>query len=168
MSRAFVKDPDGDEILDDLPERMVSHYPNYVTEGGLCKLQEELRMCESERASLIENKDKFSSKIRLAKVERDLRYFQKRIEQAIPVNPEDQECDHVRFGMNVEIRENKESLKFKIVGEDEALQRKDNISWVSPLAKSVLGSSEGDIVIWEKPGKRVELEIISFGYDHYS
>ena len=34
MSRAFVKEPDGDEVADDLPERKISPHPNYVTPRG--------------------------------------------------------------------------------------------------------------------------------------
>jgi len=38
------------------------------------------------------------------------------------------------------------------------------ISWVSPLAKAVLGAQVGDLVQWQKPGGSVELEILSLSY----
>ena len=43
MSRAFVKEPDGDEVADDLPERKISPHPNYVTPCGHQLLQKQLQ-----------------------------------------------------------------------------------------------------------------------------
>jgi transcription elongation factor GreB len=40
MSRAFVKEPDGDQVIDELPERVQSPHVNYVTPAGLRQLQE--------------------------------------------------------------------------------------------------------------------------------
>ena len=42
MSRAFVKEPDGDESIGDLPDRPVSPHPNYVTPSGLRLLKDAL------------------------------------------------------------------------------------------------------------------------------
>ena len=47
MSRAFVKEQEGDAIVEDLPERPQSPHPNYVTPAGLAKL-------EAQRGALIE------------------------------------------------------------------------------------------------------------------
>ena len=66
MSRAFVKEPDGDDVQDDLPERTVSSYENYVTGEGLNQLREELRHCESEQERLRVGKDGFQAKLQLA------------------------------------------------------------------------------------------------------
>ena len=52
MSRAFVKEPDGDEVADDLPERKISPHPNYVTPRGQQLLQEQLQHAEAERQRL--------------------------------------------------------------------------------------------------------------------
>ena len=43
MSWAFVKEPDGDEVADDLPENKISSHPNYVTPRGQRLLQEQLQ-----------------------------------------------------------------------------------------------------------------------------
>ena len=164
MSRAFVKEPDGDDVKDDLPERTVSSHPNYITGEGLNQLREELRRCESEQERLRNGEDDFQAKLQLAKVERDLRYFRTRLEQAIPVNPEEQDTEYIRFGMQVEVFEGEKLRLFRIVGEDEALLGENLISWVSPLARAVLGTQEGDLVRWKKPGSNVTIEILSFGY----
>ena len=167
MSRAFVKEPDGDQVSDDLPERTVSQYLNYVTFEGLTQLREQLQSCSSKREELLASKENFSTKIQLAKVERDMRYFRTRLEQAILVNPEEQDKAYVRFGMQVEVLEGDEHHRFRIVGEDESLLEKNFISWVSPLARAVLGAQEGDLVRWEKPGGSVELEVLSFSYCNF-
>ena len=77
-----------------------------------------------------------------------------------PDNPSEQVC----FGMWVEVLEGKTIRKFQIVGEDEALNNQQLISWVSPLAKAVLETEVGDLVQWQKPGGSVEVDILSLGY----
>ena len=52
MSRAFVKEPDGDEIAYDLPERKISSHPNYVTPRGQQLLQDKLQQAEAEQQRL--------------------------------------------------------------------------------------------------------------------
>ncbi len=53
---------------------------------------------------------------------------------------------------------------FAIVGEDEADAAAGKVSWVSPLARALLGSSVGDIVTWRRPTGDVELEIVAIDY----
>ena len=163
MSRAFVKEPDGDEVVDDLPERKISPHPNYVTPRGQQLLQEQLQHAEAERQRL-QGKEEMSAKQALARVERDLRYLRQRVPQAILVIPPDNPSEQVCFGMWVEVLEGQIIRKFQIVGEDEALNKQQLISWVSPLAKAVLGAQVGDLVQWQKPGGSVELEILSLSY----
>ena len=163
MSRAFVKEPDGDEVADDLPERKISPHPNYVTPCGHQLLQEQLQRAEAER-KLLQGKEEMSTKQALARVERELRYLRKRVMQAILVIPPENASEQVCFGMWVRAQEGKTIRKFQIVGEDEALRNAQLISWVSPLAKAVLGADVGDLVQWQKPSGNVELEILSISY----
>ena len=163
MSRAFVKEPDGDEVSDDLPERKISPHPNYVTPCGQQLLQEQLQHAETERQRL-QGKEEMSAKQALARVERDLRYLRQRVPQAILVIPPDNPSEQVCFGMWVEVLEGETIRKFQIVGEDEALNNQQLISWVSPLVKAVLGAQVGDLVQWQKPSGSVELEILSLSY----
>ena len=88
MSRAFVKEPDGDEVADDLPERKISSHPNYVTPRGQQLLQEQLQHAEAERQRL-QGKEDMSAKQALALIKRDLRYLRQRVTQAILVIPPD-------------------------------------------------------------------------------
>ena len=163
MSRAFVKEPDGEEVADDLPERQISPHPNYVTPHGQQLLQEQLQHAEAERQRL-QGKEEMSAKQALVRVERDLRYLRQRVTQAILMIPPDNTSEQVCFGMWVEVLEGETIRKFQIVGEDEALNNQQLISWVSPLAKAVLGAEVGDLAQWQKPDGSVELEILSISY----
>ena len=49
--------------------------------------------------------------------------------------------------------------KFRIVGEDEADIKAGKISVMSPLARALVGKSEGDAVVVETPGGETEYEI---------
>ncbi len=54
-----------------------------------------------------------------------------------------------------------EEVVFKIVGEDEANVNEGKISYSSPLARSLIGKSEGDVSKFESPSGPQEYEIIS-------
>jgi len=165
MSRGFVKEDDLEHAGTDLPERPVSEYPNYVTPDGLHQLQQAAQKLEAERLQLSAKKEDPTAQQRLAMVDRDLRYYQARLEQAILVEPENQPTDKVLFGAKVGVEdENGDSLLFSIVGEDEADIAAHKVSWVSPLAKALLGQRIGDSVMWHRPAGDVSLEIISIAY----
>jgi transcription elongation GreA/GreB family factor len=101
----------------------------------------------------------------LAQVERDLRYYQGRIEKAVVVDLSKQPADEVHFGAIVEVEdENGERHTFTIVGEDEADVTKNRVSWVSPLARAMLGAKVGDTVTWQRPAGNLELEIVNIRY----
>ena len=54
---------------------------------------------------------------------------------------------NVRFGATVTIlRDDGREQTFRIVGEDEADPAKGSISYISPLARAMLGKSVGDVV----------------------
>jgi len=165
MSRAFVKEMDGDQ-QDELPERPQSPHPNYVTASGLKSLQEQLAKLQEERHKLTEGGEpEMLDKEHLKLVERDIRYFQERIERAILIEPDSQPADRVGFGAMVEtVDDNDEKRKFRIVGEDEADPKQGRISWVSPLAKSLTGAAVGDAVTWKRPTGDLSLEILSIKY----
>jgi transcription elongation GreA/GreB family factor len=161
MSRGFVKEDDLEHAGTDLPERPVSEHPNYVTPSGLRQLEAELMRLEKLRAGLSPKKEDPVIQQQLAVIERDLRYFKARLEQAILVNPANQPKDKVLFGATVQIEDEEGVLHtFTIVGEDEADIAAQKVSWVSPLAKALLGHKTGDSVVWRRPAGDMTLEII--------
>ncbi len=52
MSRAFVKEPNGDQAELDLPERPQSEHPNYITSNGLQRMKSTVEMLRQERDQL--------------------------------------------------------------------------------------------------------------------
>jgi transcription elongation factor GreA len=68
----------------------------------------------------------------------------------------------VIFGATVAILnlETDETLRYQIVGEDEASVRENRISVTSPMARSLVGKEVGDVVSVRTPGGAVDYEIV--------
>ena len=68
---------------------------------------------------------------------------------------------NVVFGATVTLFDvdNEQTVRYKIVGEDEADVKEAKISIMSPLAKAMIGKSEGDSAVVETPNGRREYEI---------
>ncbi|MBT5413815.1 MAG: transcription elongation factor GreAB [Rhodospirillaceae bacterium] len=165
MSRAFVREPDGDEVRDDLPDKPQSAHPNYVTPGGLTALQAMRDRLRAEKEALETHKDDMETKQALPHVQRDLRWVLERIERAILVDLAVQPRDKVAFGAEVEIiGEDDKRRTYRVVGEDEADAANGLVSWVSPLARALDAAAVGDVVLWKRPAGEVELEVAAIRY----
>jgi transcription elongation factor GreB len=165
MSRGFIKEDDLEHAGTDLPERPLSTHPNYVTPLGLQQLQQQVATLEAQRQQLAPRKEDPVVNQKLAVTERELRYFQARLENAIVVDPAQQSGDSVLFGACVTAEdENGDMHVFRIVGEDEADIAQNKVSWVSPLARALLGHKVGDSAVWHRPAGDLSLEIIGFNY----
>jgi transcription elongation GreA/GreB family factor len=165
MSRAFVKELDDklDEI--DLPERPQSEHINYMTLHGLEQMKLLLEDLRRQHAKLKEQEDKLSVKNQIKPLEAEIRYYEKRIQRAIPINISTQSTEDIRFGATVELVNGEdERYSFMIVGEDEADAERGLISWITPLARALIAKQAGDCVIWQRPAGDMELEVLSFGY----
>ena len=168
MSRAFVKELDGDAADTELPERVLSQHPLYVSVRGMRKLQETVRDLRARKEKLIAKGEDLGAQSELRHLDRDLKYYEAYLQHAIEVSPPPLQ-DDVRFGAEVELLdEDGKSHRFCIVGEDEACASTGFISWVSPLARSLIGRRVGDVVIWERPAGNVELEITRIAYPDLS
>jgi transcription elongation GreA/GreB family factor len=164
MSRAFVKGDDSDLSGEEVPERPISPQPNYVTQEGLAQLRQRYDALIAEHAALKAAAEDFD-KPRLTQIERDLRYFSQRLESAILIDPSKEPQDEVHFGATVRAEDAGGNVhRFKIVGEDEADVATGKVSWLSPLAKALIGARVGDSVKWRRPAGDVELEILEIAY----
>lgn len=155
MSVAFIKEPEGGEAFEDLPDRPVSPHANFVTAEGLAMIEAEVARLEREAGEL-DRSDKAND----ARIGRDLRYWASRKNTAQLV--EDVAGDAVRFGATVTIvrtDDGKETRQtFRIVGEDEADPHAGSISYVAPLARAITGKAVGDVA--EVNGHAVEVVAI--------
>jgi len=141
MSSAFVKEPEGGEAFEDLPDRPISPHPNFVTPEGLARIEAELDRFHQEHAAAQATNDKPA----LAKTARDLRYWTARRNAAQVVQPP-QDAAEVHFGSTVTIERDGRRQTFRIVGEDEADPAQGTLSYVSPLARALTGKGVGDVV----------------------
>ncbi len=71
------------------------------------------------------------------------------------------------FGATVDVLETAtgEEHTYQIVGEDEADIREGLISVISPIARALIGKSEGDLVVVQAPGGEREFEVLEVRYE---
>jgi len=165
MSRGFVKEDDLELAGTDLPERPLSPHANYVTPAGLQQLQQTLKTLESARSQYAARKEEPSAQQKLAEIDRDLRYVVARLESAQLVEPAQQPRHTVLFGAKVQVEdETGQQSAFQIVGEDEADIAQQKVSYVSPVAKALLGRKVGDSTLWQRPAGPLQLDILTIEY----
>ena len=70
------------------------------------------------------------------------------------------------FGATVDLadEDSGDELTYQIVGEDEADIKKGLLSFASPIARALIGKSEGDVVDVEVPGGKRTLEVVEVRY----
>lgn len=164
MSRGFVKEDDLEHAGTDVPERQLSQHANYVTVNGYVQLEKLATELEQQRLSLSASKDEQQAQQKLAVINRNLRYVAARLENALVTRP-DLNAEQVLFGATVTVEdEDGASHTYEIVGEDEADIKANKVSWVSPLAKALIGHKVGESVVWARPAGNAMLEIIAVNY----
>jgi transcription elongation GreA/GreB family factor len=164
MSRAFVKEQDGEPLAHEAMDLPQSPHPNLVTPSGLKQLEKRLAAFEKERDRL-HAEEKLEDRPHLERVEREIRYHKARIESAQLINLKDQPRDRVAFGATVRVEDDEgKTHEYRIVGEDEADPDKGLVSYVSPLARALADGKPGDLVTWRRPAGDLELEIVSIKY----
>ena len=145
MSVAFTREEDLESQAADLPDRPISPHPNLVTAGGLARIEASLAEAQAAYAAARGAGDISTDRTAMARATRDLRYWSSRRASARLAEP-DAEPDKVQFGRTVEIeREDGRRQSFRIVGEDEADPAQGRISYVSPLARALMGLGVGDV-----------------------
>ncbi len=149
--------------------------PNYITPGGARRLKDELhRLLTTDRPEVVrtvswaasngdrsENGDYIYGKRRLREIDRRIRFLQKRLEAARVVDPLEQRGDRVVFGATVTVADEEgDERTYRIVGIDESEPTVGKVSWISPLAKTLMGARVGDGVTLRTPKGEEELEVL--------
>ncbi|HXA37929.1 MAG TPA: transcription elongation factor GreA [Phenylobacterium sp.] len=146
MAVAFTREEDYEAQAANLPDRPVSTHPNLVTASGLAAIDADLASARAAYAAAQAEGGISADRTAMARATRDLRYWSARRASAQLTEPEPQ-AGRVQFGGTVEIeREDGRRQAFRIVGEDEADPAKGSVSYVSPLARALLGKAPGDTV----------------------
>jgi transcription elongation GreA/GreB family factor len=144
MAVAFTREEDYEAQAANLPDRPISTHPNLVTASGLAAIDADLASARAAYAAAQAVGGISADRTAMARATRDLRYWSARRATAQLTEPEPQ-AGKVQFGGTVEIeREDGRRQTFRIVGEDEADPAKGSVSYVSPLARALLGKTLGD------------------------
>ena len=166
MSRGFVKEDDQEEVPF-VPQRayLPEGVSNFVTRAGMDKLLAERQMLVNERDNL-RYANENEKRIELNYINAKLQLLNNRIAEAKVVNPNDQPQNEIRFGAIVTLKtEGSESIQtFQIVGVDEADISKGKISFISPLARTLINKKTGDKVILKQAKKDTVFEIMNIAY----
>jgi len=179
MSKAFTKETDGDDDEPEVAETLPSDVKNYMTPTSVAAMQAELKeLKEVERPKIVEvvswaagngdrseNGDYIYGKKRLREIDRRMRYLGKRLESAEVVDPKLQQgLEQVFFGATVTYATDDAEHCVTLVGIDEADLNVRKISWISPLAKSLMKTKVGDVVELRAPGGSQKIEIVEIRY----
>jgi transcription elongation factor GreB len=180
MSKAFVKEADGDGELPEEPVALPSGVKNYITPHGFRRLQQELHaLLRVERPAVVEtlawaagngdrseNGDYIYGKQRLREIDRRIRFLTKRLESAEIVDPRLQtRRDQVFFGATVTYAsEDGAETTVTILGIDEADLTRGQVSWISPIARALLKARVGDVVELRAPAGIEQLEVLRIEY----
>ena len=141
MSRAFVKEDDSGGI-EPLPDRPISEHPNIVTPEGLAAIERIVAKLQERHAAAFKAEDRAAQ----SGVARDLRYWSARRASAQVLKAPDAPSE-AAFGTTVTImRDDGRKQIWRIVGEDEADPAKGTLSFVSPVARALIGKRVGDTV----------------------
>jgi transcription elongation GreA/GreB family factor len=158
LSVAFTKEDSAETASETLlPDRPVSPHPNLVTEAGLKALELQLQQAREAHEAAMVIDDVNERRRQAANPLRDARYFAARLRTAqLVADPVSN--DKVAFGNTVTFsRQDGRVQTYRIVGEDEADPKAGSISYVSPVARLLMGKSVGDVV----GGGAQELEILT-------
>jgi transcription elongation factor GreB len=180
MSKAFVREDQDDED-DDLPDPAPAGPAprNYITPAGHAAIRAELlRLIDTDRPEVVrvvswaasngdrsDNGDYLYGKRRLREIDRRIRFLMKRLENAEVVDPRDAEHDQVFFGATVTYVDSKGTAHtVSIVGLDEVDPTRGRISWISPVARALIKSREGDSVSFRTPAGVETLDVLQVQY----
>jgi len=153
---------------------------NYMTPDGYARLRAELfTLIDDERPKVVEivhwaasngdrseNGDYIYGKKRLREIDRRIRFLTKRLEIAEVVDPAVHHGgDQVFFGATVTYVDEKGTQRtVTIMGVDEADSLQGQVSWVSPIARTLVKSRVGDELKLITPSGVVPIEVLQVHY----
>lgn len=160
----------------------MAEHKNYITPEGYATLEREFQqLIKTERPELVkviswaagngdrsENGDYIYGKKRLRQIDARIRFLTKRMDAAEIVYSRTQtNTEKVYFGAWVTLFNlgDETELTVRIVGQDELDPTQGYISWVSPMARALLGKNLGEAIRVVTPGAETDYEIIDIRYE---
>jgi transcription elongation factor GreB len=180
MSKAFTKESEADDDDDVGLPPLPPGGKNYITPQGYARLRAELlELIDNERPKIVEavhwaakngdrseNGDYLYGKKRLREIDRRMRFLTKRLEIAEISDPSVHHGDdQIFFGATVTYADPSGAERtVTILGIDEADSTQHQVSWISPIARALLKSREGDEVRLVTPQGLQLLEVLRVRY----
>ena len=180
MSKAFTREDLPDEEEEVALPQVPAGTRNYMTPGGYASLRIELLdLIDVERPKVVdvvhwaasngdrsENGDYHYGKKRLREIDRRIRFLTKRLEIAEIIDPSVHHGnDQIFFGATVTYAdENGTDSTVTIRGIDEADSARGEVSWVSPIARTLLKARVGDLLKLVTPGGTKQIEVLDVRY----
>ncbi len=180
MSKAFTRETDSADDDDIGLPALPAGTRNYITPAGYASLRNELLdLIDNERPKVVEvvhwaasngyrseNGDYLSGKKRLPCINRRIRFLTKRLEIAEVTDPVlHHGNDQVFFGATVTYAEADGTERtVTIMGIDEADALQGQVSWVSPIARTLLKSRVGDGLKLVTPAGVIDIEVLDVQY----
>lgn len=146
-----------------------------MTQGGLVRLKDELKRLKNvERPKIVreiadarahgdlsENAEYHAAKEKQGHIEGRIQQVEHWIASAEVIDVTKHAGERVVFGATVSLEDTDsgDQVTYRIVGEIEADLKKNRISVTSPIARALIGRSEGDTVVVRTPGGEKEYEI---------
>jgi transcription elongation factor GreA len=146
-----------------------------ITPAGLVRLKQELRRLKTvdrlrivkeiaearSHGDLSENAEYHAAKEKQSHVEGRITQVEHWIATAEVIDVSRLSGDRVVFGATVKLTDSQsgDEVQYRIVGELEADLKQGKISVTSPIARALIGKSEGDVVKVRAPGGEREYEI---------
>ena len=164
-----------------VPQLAINDEKNYITPQGFAALQAEFhQLYKIERPEVVrtvswaasngdrsENGDYIYGKRRLRQIDSRCRHLMRRMDLAEIVDSSlQQHLEKIFFGAYVTLFNlaDDSEITYRIVGKDELDPTNGFISWVSPLAKAMLGKGLGDTIKVITPKSVDEFEVIDIRY----
>ena len=183
MNKAFTREPDADASDDDEPPGpppLPAGTKNYLTPAGYRRLRGELMsLLDEERPRVVEivswaakngdrseNGDYLYGKKRLREIDRRIRFLTRRLDIAEVADPSAHHgSDRVFFGATVTYANARgEQRTITIKGIDEADNLHGEVSWIAPIARTLLKARVGDEVRLATPAGTDVLEVLAVRY----
>lgn len=180
MNKAFTKESDGEDDDELQLPALPTGGKNYITPEGYARLRAEwLDLMDNERPKMVEavfwaasngdrseNGDYLYGKKRLREIDRRIRFLTKRMEIAVISDPSVHfGNDQIFFGATVTyVDEQGTERTVTIMGIDEANTAQGQVSWISPIARTLLKAREGDVLKLVMPDRVSDIEVLSVNY----
>lgn len=116
---------------------------------------------------LSENADYSAAKERQGFIEGRIQDINGKLARAQVIDPSTIKSDKVVFGATVVLsdQENSKQMTYKIVGVDEADIKNGKIGITSPIARALIGKTEGDEVVVNAPKGQIHYDVVKVFYE---